>query len=319
MRMLTDSLFRYDNFSGLQVQAAYCEIMEIDQIRYGNALQEAAYRADKEIVQMLLEKGADVNAQGGKYGNALQAASQGGHKNVVKTLLDKGTDRPDDFEQDDPWARELEQVGFSKEEIMELSEEHRKDSPWIFSEPSAISSEPVGILKGNHHIPGCPDQDLNNNLSGNVEVRTIFSETDQDLLRKQGNPTTRSPTIPSIENQPEIAVHTLCGLGGIRPIKLESTVSVADVAFRDENRAANLAYPRNNDLSAIFLIREVLQRFCSAAGSLQDRGLCCDSFTFLRRHLVDRDAIELCRLDLMLPSRLLDVLNDIEYPENINS
>ena len=28
-----------------------------------------------KMVQMLLEKGADVNAQGGYYGNALQAAS----------------------------------------------------------------------------------------------------------------------------------------------------------------------------------------------------------------------------------------------------
>ena len=32
-------------------------------------------RVHSEIVKILLEKGADVNAQGGKYGNALQAAS----------------------------------------------------------------------------------------------------------------------------------------------------------------------------------------------------------------------------------------------------
>lgn len=41
---------------------------------------------------MLLDKGANVNAEGGKYGNALQAASSGGHKNVVTMLLDKGAD-----------------------------------------------------------------------------------------------------------------------------------------------------------------------------------------------------------------------------------
>jgi ankyrin repeat protein len=38
-------------------------------------------------VTMLLNKGADVNAQGGHYGNALHAASEEGHKAVVKMLV----------------------------------------------------------------------------------------------------------------------------------------------------------------------------------------------------------------------------------------
>jgi ankyrin repeat protein len=41
---------------------------------------------------MLLDKGADVNVQGGEYGNALHAASSIGHKAMVKMLLDKGAD-----------------------------------------------------------------------------------------------------------------------------------------------------------------------------------------------------------------------------------
>jgi ankyrin repeat protein len=44
------------------------------------------------MVQLLLDKGADVNAQGGIYGNALQAASARCHKQVVKLLLDNGAD-----------------------------------------------------------------------------------------------------------------------------------------------------------------------------------------------------------------------------------
>jgi ankyrin repeat protein len=36
---------------------------------------------------MLLDQGADVNAQGIFYGSALQAASYGGHKDVVQILL----------------------------------------------------------------------------------------------------------------------------------------------------------------------------------------------------------------------------------------
>ena len=41
---------------------------------------------------MLLDKGAEVNAQGGWYGNALQAASEGGHEKVIQMLLDKGAE-----------------------------------------------------------------------------------------------------------------------------------------------------------------------------------------------------------------------------------
>lgn len=39
---------------------------------------------------MLLEKGANINAEGGWYGSALQAACEGGHDATVKILLEKG-------------------------------------------------------------------------------------------------------------------------------------------------------------------------------------------------------------------------------------
>ena len=59
---------------------------------FGNALQAASCGGHKQIVKLLLDKGAEVNSQGGDYGNALQAASCGGHKQIVKLLLDKGAD-----------------------------------------------------------------------------------------------------------------------------------------------------------------------------------------------------------------------------------
>ena len=46
---------------------------------YGKALQEASAGGHYQLVKQLLENGADVNAQGGYYGNALQAASAGCH------------------------------------------------------------------------------------------------------------------------------------------------------------------------------------------------------------------------------------------------
>jgi hypothetical protein len=56
--------------------------------RYGIALQAASARGHEQVVKTLLDASAEVNAQGGEYGNALQAASAGGHEQVVKTLLD---------------------------------------------------------------------------------------------------------------------------------------------------------------------------------------------------------------------------------------
>jgi ankyrin repeat protein len=57
---------------------------------YGNALQAALSEGHEQVVKMLLDKGADVNAQGGDYGNALYTASARGYEQVVKMLLDAG-------------------------------------------------------------------------------------------------------------------------------------------------------------------------------------------------------------------------------------
>ncbi|OAP54596.1 hypothetical protein AYL99_11044 [Fonsecaea erecta] len=59
---------------------------------YGNALYAASARDHETTVQTLLERGADINAQGGLYGNALQAASTRGHETIVQTLLERGAD-----------------------------------------------------------------------------------------------------------------------------------------------------------------------------------------------------------------------------------
>ncbi|OWY52202.1 HET-like protein [Alternaria alternata] len=53
-------------------------------------LYYAALLGFSAVAKLLLDKGADVNAQGGEYGNALQAASARGDEQVVKTLLNAG-------------------------------------------------------------------------------------------------------------------------------------------------------------------------------------------------------------------------------------
>ena len=57
---------------------------------HGNSLLAASLNGHKDTVELLLERGANANAQGGNFGNALQAASFRGHKDIVELLLNHG-------------------------------------------------------------------------------------------------------------------------------------------------------------------------------------------------------------------------------------
>jgi ankyrin repeat protein len=69
-------------------------VMMLETDPTSSALYKASKRGYREVVKLLLDKGVDVNAQGGHYGNALQAASFRGHKQVVKLLLEAGAHQP---------------------------------------------------------------------------------------------------------------------------------------------------------------------------------------------------------------------------------
>ncbi|KAH0171282.1 MFS general substrate transporter, partial [Aureobasidium melanogenum] len=64
---------------------------------YGTALHAASLRGQAEVVRLLLDSGAEVNAQVGRHGTALRAAFESGFrefaiKETVQVLLERGAD-----------------------------------------------------------------------------------------------------------------------------------------------------------------------------------------------------------------------------------
>jgi hypothetical protein len=53
-------------------------------------LQAASVHGHAGVVQILMDAGADANAQDGEYGNAPAAASRGGYERVVQMLIGAG-------------------------------------------------------------------------------------------------------------------------------------------------------------------------------------------------------------------------------------
>ena len=71
------------------VSSGLADVMHV----YGNLgtpLHIAAKRGDRGLVQYILEKGAEINAQDTSASTALCEASEKGHLNVVQFLLDRG-------------------------------------------------------------------------------------------------------------------------------------------------------------------------------------------------------------------------------------
>lgn len=80
----------HDNIEGIHLLLDKGADVNAEGGEYGTALQVAAYGGNFECMHLLLDKGADVNAEGGEYGSALQAASYACHLEVVKELLSNG-------------------------------------------------------------------------------------------------------------------------------------------------------------------------------------------------------------------------------------
>ncbi|KAK5210764.1 hypothetical protein LTR47_001484 [Exophiala xenobiotica] len=74
----------------LQSNGQY-EINKPDE-RGRTALYHASQNGDEKVVQILVDAGADVNAEGEGCFSALHVASEGGYEKIVQILVDKGAD-----------------------------------------------------------------------------------------------------------------------------------------------------------------------------------------------------------------------------------
>ena len=62
------------------------------------ALQEASLKGQEDVVEMLLDQEADINAEDNHGLTALQQASSSGHVEIVEMLLDRGADKKDSIQ-----------------------------------------------------------------------------------------------------------------------------------------------------------------------------------------------------------------------------
>ncbi|KAH8727742.1 ankyrin repeat-containing domain protein [Phaeosphaeriaceae sp. PMI808] len=93
---------------------------------YGFALAASAYDGTTDIMKALIEKGADVNKRGGDYGTALQAAAYHGDAKNVKLLIDHGAKL--NTEPIGLYGNELQAAVFNgNEETIRLLLDHRAD------------------------------------------------------------------------------------------------------------------------------------------------------------------------------------------------
>lgn len=80
----------YDNIVQMLLDKGADVNAEDAESPYGNALQAACARGHETLARKLLDEGAKVNARGGLYGSALAAARAGDYENVARLLMEKG-------------------------------------------------------------------------------------------------------------------------------------------------------------------------------------------------------------------------------------
>jgi hypothetical protein len=238
------------------------------------------------VVKLLLEKGADVNTQGGYYGNAIQPVFDGNSStnlpdkvdntdvtpgtlrkavenydsSAVRELLEHDLDCVSHHEY--KWLHELVEVGYSRSNIADLLLEEAMDAPWIYF--NSQDRLPLGV---------------------GTQRPTSILESPPDIAPLE------SPWV-SKRHDTQIMIQQLCGLGGVAPISRSLEDWNGEVDFMKNYSVSQVSYAITsedsgyNDSSMLLpRLRRVLQNFCEAAKVLQRARLCSNRFTIARAHI----------------------------------
>ncbi|KAI7550223.1 hypothetical protein KC331_g3314, partial [Hortaea werneckii] len=192
------------------------------------------------------------------------------------------------------WLTEMKELGYDASEIAELLLEQHRDHPWIYFENRVTSLDKKPQI--DLHINGCVHR------GGEAFVRCDIDSVIANTVRGLED--------VGLEEQDDSTVQivaSLCGLAGVVPPPDSSVEWYGEVLFEGDD-VASVSF-RTQGVSRTSLWSRIsctLRSFSTAFAVVQQRGQCCDSFTFLRGPSAAPPArvpaIELCslRADLVL-------------------
>ena len=172
------------------------------------------------------------------------------------------------------WVEKLQTIGYNIQEINDILLEKDRDAPWIYFEPDRIFPDVIPEL--DLHISECCHS---------------LREDRQQGLASNSMATSKLRIYPETFNDDDIVkcVEELCGLCGISPTSRIATDWLGSASFDEDHNAVAVTYSLPTDQyrvpsvnTIIGRISQALHGFCCAAGLLQMRNLCCDSFTVVR-------------------------------------
>lgn len=216
---------------------------------------------------------------------------------ALRRLLRKqfGTVAQDEY----AWLHDLEDLGYTRDEMAEILLEEASDSPWIYFTPPP-EADPIIATQANFHIGGCVHQLAWGSISSNQVVSQPTSAPECS------------------ESTSLLRVQRLCGLAGITPSSRNHEEWNGSVTFEENNTAALITYGHSDIWKVVSRLKVTLELFCTAIKHSQGQKLCCDSFTIIKIPLAplngensEKTAVELSRIHFCLAFQLLSEVREL--------